>query len=334
MKIDAFPHILPAKYRDLLHKKAKSGSFYLQSVNDATPGLWDLDVRFRIMDKYPGLKQILTLASPPVEDVVGSEDAVILSKVANDEMAALVDKHKDRFVAAVACLPMSDVDAALEETDRTIGKLHFKGVQLYTPTRDKALDSKEFMPLYEKMSAYDLPIWIHPKREIDTPDYKSENHSKYWIFSMFGWPYETTAAITRLVFSGILEKYPTLKFITHHCGGMVPYFADRMAGGQDYAEILLKAKFKKQLSKPPIEYFRMFYADTALYGATPSLMCGHAFFGTDHILFATDMPYDSENGDKYTRQTIAAVEKMDIPDRDKAKIFEDNVRTILNLKKD
>lgn len=268
MKIDAYPHILPKKYRELLEKKAKSGTFYLKSVNEATPGLWYLDMRFRIMDKYPGLQQVLTIASPPVEDVVEAGDAVTLSRLANDEMAALVDKHKDRFVAAVACLPMNDVDAALEETDRAIGTLHFKGVQLYTPTLDKALDSEEFLPLYEKMSGYDLPIWIHPKREINTPDYKSENHSKYWIFSMFGWPYETTSAMARLVFSGILEKYPNLKFITHHCGGMVPYFAERMAGGQDYAQVLLRAKFKERLSRPPEDYFRMFYADTALYGAT------------------------------------------------------------------
>lgn len=219
----------------------------------------------------------------------------------------------------------------LKEIDRAIKELHFKGVQIYTPTNDKPLDQPEFMPLYEKMAQYDLPIWVHPQRDRDFSDYRSENHSRYWIFSMFGWPYETTAAMTRLVFSGVLEKYPHLKFITHHCGGMIPYFAQRMEGGQDYAEVCLKAKFKRSLSKPPVEYYRTFYADTAIYGNSAGLLCGYAFFGAEHLLFGTDMPYDSEGGDRYIRQTIDAIEEMQIPDLDKNKIFEGNATRLLHL---
>lgn len=330
IKIDVYPHIMPVKYKERLFKKAKK-KFYLRDVTDATPTLWDLNERFRIMDKYEGLKQVLTIASPGLEDAVAPKEAVTLSKIANDSMAELVAKYPDRFVAGVACLPMNNIDATLAETDRAIKELNLKGIQLYSPTKDKPLDQPEFMPLYEKMAAYDLPIWIHPKRDIEFADYRSENHSRYWIFSMFGWPYETTAAMTRLVFSGVMEKYPNLKVITHHCGGMVPYFAERIIGGQDYAEKCLNAKFKKCLSRQPIEYYRMFYADTALYGGTPSLMCGYAFFSPDHILFATDMPYDSEGGDRYTRQTIDAVEQMSIPAAEKAQIFEGNARRILKL---
>lgn len=282
------------------------------------------------MDKYEGLQQVLTLASPPVESVVGPGDAVELSRIANDEMAELVRKYPDRFVAAVACLPMNDMDAALKELDRAVKELNFKGVQLHSPVEviDKPLDHPDFIPLYERIAEYDLPIWIHPKRGIDFPDYRSENHSKYWIFSMFGWPYETTAAMTCLVFSGILEQLPNLKIITHHCGGMVPYFVDRIG---DYAETSCNAEFKQRLSKPPIEYYRMFYADTALCGATSGLMCGYDFFGADHIVFATDMSYDSEGGDRYTRQTIAAIDKMEISEEDKKKIYEGNARRLLRL---
>jgi len=330
MKIDMYPHIMPPNYRDRLFKKARK-KFYLRDVTDATPTLWDLDARFRIMDQYQGMRQVLTIASPGLEDAVSPKEAVTLARIANDAMADLVARHPDRFVAAVACLPMNNMDAALTETDRAIRELGLKGIQLYSPTMKKPLDHPDFMPLYEKMAAYDLPIWIHPKRDIEFADYRSENHSKYWIFSMFGWPYETTAAMTRLVFSGALEKYPTLKFITHHCGGMVPYFVERIIGGQDYAEKCLNAKFKRCLSRQPIDYYRMFYADTALYGSTPSLMCGHAFFGTEHILFATDMPYDSEGGDRYIRQTIDAVEGMQIPAADKAMIYAGNAKRLLRL---
>lgn len=331
MKIDIYPHILPKKYMNQVYKKAGQ-NFYLRDVDDATPTLWDLEARFRIMDAYPGLTQVLTIASPPLEDVFSPEDAVDLAKMANDEMAELVAKYPDRFVGAAACLPMNDMDATLKEVDRAIQDLHLNGVQIYSPINEKPLDHPDFLPLYEKMAGYDLPIWIHPKRGIDFADYKTESRSKYWIFSMFGWPYETTAAMTRLVFSGVLERWPNLKFITHHCGGMVPYFADRIAGGQEYAAKCLNAKFSRTLSKPPIEYFRMFYADTAVYGATPSLMCGYAFFGADRMLFATDMPYDAEGGDRYTRDTIKAIEQMQISQAEREHIFEGNARRILKLR--
>ena len=330
MKIDIFPHILPVKYKEALYEIAPPG-FYIKNVIDATPTLFDLDYRFRIMDKYPGLMQVPTLSSPPLEQIASPEKAVDLAKLANDGMAELVLKHPDRFAAAVACLPMNNIDAALEETDRAIVDLKFRGVQIFTPINDKPLDSPEFLPLYQKMSQYNLPIWIHPERAADYADYRTEDRSRYMIFSNFGWPYETTVAMTRLVFSGILEKYPNLKIITHHCGGMVPYLVERIKGSFDHAEMLRGARYKQGLSKDPIEYFKMFYNDTAIYGNAPGLMCAYAFCGADHMLFGTDMPFDSQLGERYTRQTIQAIEEMDISDLEKKMIFEDNARELLRL---
>ncbi|MBI4187796.1 MAG: amidohydrolase family protein [Chloroflexi bacterium] len=151
------------------------------------------------------------------------------------------------------------------------------------------------------------------------------------IFSNFGWPYETTVAMTRLVFSGILEKYPNLKFITHHCGGMVPFFEQRIIGAYDHATKLRGAKYQEGLTKEPIEYFKMFYYDTAIYGSTPGLMCGYALCGADHMLFATDFPFDSELGERYTRQTIQSIEQMTIGKTEKNEIFESNIRRLLRL---
>jgi len=330
MKIDIFPHIIPAKYKEALYKIAPPG-FYIQDVIETLPPLFDLEHRFRIMDKFEGLTQVLTLSSPPPEAIADSEKAVDLAKLANDEMAELVLKYPDRFVAAVACLPMNNIDAALGEVDRAINDLNFKGIQVNTPANDKPLDSPEFLPLYEKMAQYNLPIWIHPERHVDFADYKTEKRSKYMIFHVFGWPYETAAAMARLVFSGILEKYPILKFITHHCGSMVPYFEQRIIGAYDHAEMLRGAKYKQGLTKPPIDYFKMFYFDTAIYGSTPGLMCAHAFCGVDHLLFATDFPYDSQLGERYIRQTIQSIEQMDISVLEKRKIFEENARKLLRL---
>ncbi len=330
MKIDIFPHILPQKFLDALSKKAPPG-FDLEDLIRVTPTLSDLDTRFRIMDKYDGLMQVLTLGQPPVELVCGPEDAAELARIGNDEMAELVSRYPDRFAGAVACLPMNDMDAALKEADRAINELRFRGVQLYTPVNGKPIDLPEFMPLYEKMAEFNLPIWIHPQRSHTITEYSTEQRSKYSIASLFGWPYETTVAMTRLVFSGVLDKYPNLKFITHHSGAMVPYLEQRIAGFYDICEMALKARFMRRLTKPPIEYFRSFYNDTALCGSTPALMCAYAFFGAEHLLFGTDMPYDNQLGDRNTRETIRSIQEMDISESERKKIFEDNARKLLRL---
>lgn len=329
LKIDAYSHIAPPKYKELLEKVAPNDCAY---KIDPVPPLYDLEHRFRIMDSYEGLVQVITLAWPSVEEVAAPEKALDLARLANDEMAKLVSKYPDRFVAAIACLPMNNMDAALKEADRAINDLRFRGVLIYTPIHDKPLDSPEFMPLYEKMSQYNLPILIHPMRAPDYPDYRTENASKYRVFSTFGWPYETTVAMTRIVFSGILEKYPNLKFVTHHCGGMVPYFEERIKQFYDVGEMRRGEKHMQGLTKAPIDYYKMFYNDTAIYGNTPALMCAHAFFGADHLLFGVDMPLgDTELGNRNYRQTINAIEQMDISDEDRTKIYGDNARKLYRL---
>ena len=330
MMIDVYPHILPAKYKEALFKKMPSNSYFHKHVG-VFPSLTDLDIRFRIMDKYNGLVQVLTLGSPAIHDIVGPKDAVELARIANDEMAELVAKYPDKFAAAVASLPLNDIDATLREVDRAITELRFRGIQIFSDINGKPLDSPEFIPLFEKMSYYNLPILIHPRRANTVSDYPNESESKYMVFLIFGWPYETTVAMTRLVFSGIFETYPTLKIITHHCGAMVPYFAERIALTTDNQEMRMGSRYMAHLTKRPLDYYRLFYADTVVSGSTPALMCGYAFFGSDHMLFGTDMPYDNQLGDRFTRDTILSIERMDIPDSEKKMIFEDNARRLLRL---
>ena len=328
LMIDAFSHIAPPKYRQLLREAAPKECAYMI---DTFPPLYDMDARFRIMDRYPGLVQVITPSWPSVELVAPSR-SVDLAKALNDEMADLVTRYPDRFPAGVACLPMNDMDAALKETDRAINDLRLRGVLIYTPINDKPLDLPEFIPLYEKMAGYNLPILIHPMRNPDYADYRTEHESKYRLYNTFGWPYETTAAMTRLIFSGILERYPNVKFVTHHCGGMVPFFSERIKQFQDLGEMRWGQKYFQGLTKAPIDYYKMFYADTALYGGTSALMCGYDFFGADHLLFGIDMPLgDIEFGNRNYRQTINAIEAMDISDEDRSKIYEENARKLYRL---
>jgi uncharacterized protein len=337
LKIDAYAHIVPPKYSAVLSKIAPD--LYKQEVARNTT-LYDLDARFRIMDKFEPIRQVLTLAQPKLEEIGGPDKAPELARRANDEMAELVRKYPDRFVSAIAILPMNNIDEALKETDRAIKELKFRGVYIYSNIDGKPLDLPEFLPLYEKMSTYDLPIYIHPKRgKADQPEYRTEKVSMYKMFATFGWPYETTAAMTRLVCGGILERYPKLKIMTHHCGGMVPYFAERirefmhtMEGQWMYREGKEKEYLEVSLAKDAIDYYQMFYNDTAIYGNTKALECAHAFFGTDRLLFGCDFPLgDTEFGSRNYLQTINAIDQMAITDADRKKIYEDNARKLMRL---
>lgn len=342
MKIDIFCHITPPKYLAAFEKKV-SPEVSKQLPCRFLPTLSDLEQRFRVMDTCEDMVQVLTVTNPAVETIFEPPDAIKLARLVNDEMAELVVKYPDRFAGAVACLPMNDMDAALKEVDRAINDLNMKGVQIYSNIMGKELDSPEFMPLYEKMAQYDLPIWIHPwhpyqgaagKDEKKFAAYRvfKEDRTAMMIKNIFGLPTETLSAMTRLVYSPVFNKYPNIKFITHHCGSSVPYFASRIKMGHDMAEAR-GGMTGQGLSKPPLEYYKMFYADTALFGNTPALMCGYHFFGAKHTLFGTDMPFDAEIGVRSIRETVAAIEGMDITEKESKEIFEGNARKLLRLPK-
>jgi len=330
MKIDIYTHVVPSKYKDALFKY--SDQFVTEkNFMERRMTLTNLNERNRILDQYKDVVQVLSATLPPLEEIVNPKEAAKLARIANDEMAEWVAKYPKKYIAAIANLPLNNLDASLKEAERAVKELGFKGIQIYTSIQGKPLSKEEFMPLYKMMSDFDLPIWIHPLRRSSTPDYPTENSSFHQIFSIFGWPYETTLAMTRLVFAGIFEKFPNIKFITHHCGGMIPYFADRIVVHYNNGLERLGKRFFPGLTKHPIQYFKMFYNDTALNGSTPSLMCAYDFFGEDHLLFGSDMPYDVENGAVAIRQTIEAIEGMNIPESSKKKIYEGNAQNLLHL---
>ena len=332
MKIDIFAHVLPKKCLEALERKKLPGRSSILDDVKAVPTLYDVDMRFRIMDKFDDLVQVISLSLPSIESVVGPEDTVEIAKMANDGMAELLAKYPDRFVGAAACLPMTNVDAALSETDRVINDLKFRGVEIFSDIDGEPLDLPKFRPLYEKMSGYNLPILLHPIKPFNMPDYIGEDRSKYLACSVFAWPYQTTLAMNRLVYSGILEDYPNLTFVTHHCGGILPFLDGRVQALFDCNQVVHKgAAFDRILRRSPIEYFHKFYGDTVTCGSTPALMCGYSFFGAENIVFGTDMPIDSQLGLRQTRDTIYAIERMDISEDDKMKIFEANARRLLRL---
>lgn len=332
MKIDVFAHVLPPRYLAERNKRAgeKFDSQY-RKYSGAVPALHDLELRFRVMDRFPDVSQLLTIAGPNVESITEPKDTVELCRIANDEMAKLVADHPERFVSAVACLPMNDVDAAMKEAERAIEELRFRGVEIFTDINGKPVDSEELFPLYEMMVRYDLPVILHPRKTDKTADYPGEERSKFLVYTNFGWPYATSVAMARIAF-GVFPRLPQLKVVTHHGGGLIPFFHKRVEFSWDLHETRMGYRFDgKALTKRPVEYYRQFYCDTVLQGNTFALMCAFDFFGEDRMLFGTDAPYDNRMGERLYRDTIAAVEAMEISQQARGKIFEGNARRIFRL---
>jgi len=297
--------------------------------------LIDVDARLRLIDEFDGLQQVLSLANPPVE-LVGPPDATPnLARIANDGLAELCARYPDHFPGFIAALPMNNIDASLAEIDRAVAALGARGIQIFTNVAGIPLSAPQFRPIFRRMAQHDLPVWIHPMRGPQFADYAGEQTSEDEIWFSFGWPYETTACITRLIYSGLLDELPELKIITHHMGGMIPYFVGKITLG--FRQIFFGTSLRnpvaeeRGLRKSPIDYFKMIYADTALNGVEAATRCGHAFFGTAKCLFATDAPFDPEGGRALIRRTIRAIEALEIGTVERALIFGDNARRLLNL---
>jgi len=229
VKIDIYAHLMFKKIIDAFEKRVGNLEIIGMRPDDGPNMDWfDVEKRVEIMDKYPDLVEVLIPTGQPLESHASPEDAAYIAEMYNDELAETVRKYPDKFMAAGAILPMNNLDFALKEMDRTINQMGFKGVFIQIPVAGRPMDLPEFMPIYERMCDYDLPIWIHPTRHASYPDYANEDASKYGLQHVFGWPFETTIAMSRIVCSGILMKYPNLKLITHHAGAMIPFLSGRI----------------------------------------------------------------------------------------------------------
>lgn len=330
--LDIFTHFMPKPFLDRLGDLIPGHPVLTAFPRIKT--LWDVDARLALLDEFDGLQQVLSLANPPVELIAPPDRSPEVARMANDALAAICHQHPDRFPTFVASLPMNNVEAALAEIDRAIG-IGARGVQVFTNVAGEPLSAKKFRPVFAHMARHDLPIWVHPMRSAQFPDYASETASENEIWFSFGWPYETTACMTRLIYSGLLDELPTLKIVSHHMGGMIPFFAGKIDIG--FRQIFFgtpernPAAEEAGLRKPPRRYYEMLYADTALNGEVAATRCGHAFFKTAHCLFATDAPFCAEQGRGLIRNTIAAVDALEISAAEREQIFSGNAKRLMRL---
>jgi len=326
---------MPQAYLELVKQNSKEPGMVKRM--SSLRMLWDIEHRVAMLrEKFRDVQQVLTLGLPSPELLGDAAHSPEYARVANDGMAEMCRKWPQEFPAFVASLPMNNPRAAVDETDRAINQLGAKGVQIITSVAGRPLDEPEYFTVFERATNHhDVPIWMHPARPASRADYAGEPKSKYEIWQVLGWPFETSVAMARMVFSGFFDRLPKLRIITHHCGGMIPYFAGRAetlwaqlgsrSAEGDEAQVL------QRLKRAPIEYFRMFYGDTVLGGAAAPLACGIAFFGVDHVVFASDCPFDPEGGPMFIREGIRSIEELGLSDGDKRKIYYGNASTLLKL---
>jgi aminocarboxymuconate-semialdehyde decarboxylase len=331
--IDAFNHFFPQRFFAGLLETPAAAKDMGKRVR-GIPALFDLDERLRIVDAFDNYSQVLSLGMPAIDRLWDADHAPEWAKIGNDGLAELVTRYPDRFVGYAASLPMNNAAAAVKEAERALAN-GANAIQLHTNIDGAPLDQDQFLPIYEVIEKSGKPILLHPIRTREMADYRTEKVSKYEINSVIGWPFETGAALARLVFSGIIDRFPGLKIITHHLGGIIPYFEGRVAhswdqlgvrtSDEDYSLIL------KRLKKRPYDYFKDFYGDTALAGARAPTICGISFFTPDRVLFASDCPFDPEKGRGYIRSTIAVMESLDLPLEDMMKICHGNAERMFGL---
>jgi uncharacterized protein len=328
--LDIYTHILPDAFAREMDRVSPGLGNIAARLRKVVP-LHDLPARFRAMDAAgEGYRQVVSLPNPPIEEFASGATAQTLARVANDGMAELCARHPDRFPAFVAAVALGDVDAALEEIERAVTQLGARGVQVFTNVAGRPLDRPEYRPVFAAMARHDLPVWLHPARTADMTDYASEAKSRFEMWWCFGWPYETSVAMARLVFSGLFDRHPDLKIITHHCGGMVPFYDGRVGPGmavlgsrtsdEDYGGIL------PGLRRPHLDYFRLFYADTAMFGGRSGVLAALDFFGPGRLVFATDAPLGP------IRESVAALDRLALSGAERAGVMGATAERLLRLR--
>ncbi len=324
--IDAYSHVCPKALLDAIEAvkpSAESGgvrqNFYLH----------DCARRLDYMDRVGVDMQALVLVRPPMWLGMDRTDIHRLTRVANETIGKMAAEHPDRFIA-VGVLPVVD-EVTMADFTRMWRDLDLKGVLIFSNIEGRPIDEPPMWALYEKAAEWDLPIWIHPQHA----------HSYPWITQnlldrLFGWPYDTTLAMARLVYAGVFERFPTLKIITHHLGGMVPYYAERIRGFYDevqaYASAGIVQKQLVPLSGSVIDHFKRFYNDSNVSGWDSGLQCGLDFFGAEHILFGTDFPMGPDHGEAWPEDIMRSIrEYRGISDAQRALILGENAVRLLGL---
>jgi len=319
MLIDAFAHVMPVPFA-----KKISASYPTKQLEEllAFPYFGDMENRVRVLDKYHIDKQIINIARPDIWKHLPDELLPEMVRSANDTVAEAAAKYPDRFYA-VGTLPVP-TEEFLPEFDRCINELGMVGIQVFSNVNGRYLDEDDFRPFFEYANKTKTPIWLHPQL-------RDEWSTDYVLNKSLGWPYDTSVAMCRLAFSGMMEELPDLTIITHHMGGVVPYYEARIEGFWKARNLFPSYKWV-EMKRNPLEYLKRFYADTVLNGGLSANECGLKFFDLSHVVFATDYPFGPGQGETWIDVIEKQVDALELSAEEKEAICSKNILRIIERK--
>lgn len=324
--VDFHDHVYPPEYIAAIEKGPSAykvtydadGNPILNSPGDyniAVPGHRLMDYREKVIKQAGVDKQIISLTCPGTI-LETPQRAVELSTLVNDAFAKIQREHGDHFVA-LATLPLNDPKASVVELERAINVLGLRGATLFSNANGVPLSDQRFWPLYEKANAMNLTFFIHPTYPVGV-----EAMLDYMLMPLVGFLADTTLAAASLVFSGVVERFPNIKWVLGHLGGAVPYFAERFDRGFEAYPVC-----QKNISKPPSEFLkRNFYYDTVNFDVN-CLELAIKFAGVEHLVAGSDYPHLIGSMERM----VASINELNIKPAEKQCILGENAARLLGI---
>ncbi len=325
MIIDFHNHYYPPEYLDELRRGSsryritedEAGNPVLHSPGDyniVVPGHRDAEVRTSVLDQAAVDAQVLTFTAPGTA-METPERAVELCTIVNDALASVVDQYAGRY-AALATLPMQDPAAAVSEFERATGQLGMAGAMLFSNASGVALSDRRFWPLYERADDRDAVLYIHPTYPVGV-----EAMTDYMLMPMVGFLMDTTLATASLIYAGVPERFPRIRWVLAHLGGAVPYLAERFDRGfEAYPEC------REHTSIRPSEQLRDFYYDSVNFDPA-ALSLALDFAGPERIVAGSDYPHQIGSLEKM----ISSLEDLDLDPEDLENILGGNAARLLGF---
>jgi aminocarboxymuconate-semialdehyde decarboxylase len=323
--IDCHNHFFPPQYLEAIQSGPSNVKVtfdadgnpllhYPGDYNIVVPEHRDIDRRAEVLEEVGVEKQVLSFTTPGVH-IESPERAIELARMVNDNFAEIVMNYTERF-SAFATLPLNDPGASVVELERTCVELGFKGVTLHSNVSGVELSDERFWPLFEKANELGVVFDIHPSFPVGV-----EAMTDYWLMPLVGFPFDTTLTAAKLVFSGIVERYPRIEWILGHLGGAIPYLAERLDRGYHAFE-----ECRARINRLPSEFLKEFYYDTVNFDRK-ALQLAIDFAGADHLVAGSDYPHQIGSLTKMK----SSIAELDISDQDKAAISRGNATRLLEL---
>jgi len=325
MIIDFHNHYYPPAYLDALRSGSSAVEvktdgdgnpliFYPGDYNICVPGHRDIDYREQVLKDHGVDTQVITLTTPGTH-VETPATAAKFAALVNDAFADVVRTKNGRFTA-LATLPLNDPAASVKELERACRVLGLPGAMLFSNVNGAGLNEPQFWPIYEAANDLGAVLYIHPTHPLGV-----EAMTDFWLMPLVGFLMDTTLAAAKIVFSGIPERFPRIRWALCHLGGAIPYLAERLDRGYEAF-----SECRANISQKPSAYLKQFYYDTVNFDAK-SLELAIDFVGVDHILAGSDYPHQIGSIPKM----LESIRGLNIPEADRAKIFSGNAQALLHL---